>query len=60
MPWCPKCKNEYVEGILICPDCEIDLVDELPEDTDENMPIPVILCHVCDEQVFFRKGITEK
>ena len=51
MAWCPKCKNEYVEGILICPDCEIDLVDELPEDTDENMPIPVILCHVCNEQV---------
>lgn len=50
MAWCPKCKNEYVEGILVCPDCEMDLVDELPEDMDENMPIPVILCHVPDQE----------
>lgn len=29
MPWCPKCKNEYVEGKTHCPDCDIDLVEEL-------------------------------
>ena len=29
MPYCPKCKNEYREGILICPDCNCKLTDQL-------------------------------
>lgn len=32
MAWCPKCKYEYREGIKICADCKIPLVEEL---TDE-------------------------
>ena len=39
--YCPKCKAEYVEGVNICPDCGVSLVDELapkerpsPEDLD--------------------------
>lgn len=28
MAWCPKCKNEYREGITICPDCGEILVSE--------------------------------
>lgn len=32
MAWCPKCKYEYREGITVCADCKIPLVDEL---TDE-------------------------
>lgn len=38
MPWCPKCKNEYVSGIKVCADCGAELVEELIEDsidTDE-------------------------
>lgn len=31
MPWCPKCKNEYREGILQCAECRILLVDSLEE-----------------------------
>ena len=34
MPWCPACKNEYVEGMTHCPDCDVDLVDELSENDD--------------------------
>ena len=34
MPWCPVCKNEYREGIKICADCNVELVDKL-EDPDE-------------------------
>lgn len=49
MGWCPKCRNEYVEGIVVCPDCEVDLVDELPEEVDENKPF--VLCHVTEEQI---------
>jgi len=31
MPWCPVCKNEYVEGIKVCADCNVELVDTLEE-----------------------------
>lgn len=27
MPWCPKCKNEYKEGIETCSDCGCELVE---------------------------------
>jgi hypothetical protein len=29
--FCPKCKAEYVAGITTCRDCQVDLVDVLPE-----------------------------
>lgn len=32
MPWCPICKNEYVAGKTHCPDCDVDLVEALPEE----------------------------
>lgn len=49
MGWCPKCRNEYVEGITVCPDCNIDLTDELP--AEENEMEPAILEHVSHEQI---------
>ncbi len=27
MAWCPKCKAQYVDGITMCADCKIELVD---------------------------------
>lgn len=32
MPWCPKCKYEYREGIKECSDCKIPLIDYYPEE----------------------------
>lgn len=29
MPWCPKCKSEYVEGIKECKKCHCELVEDL-------------------------------
>lgn len=29
MPFCPKCKYEYIEGITKCADCGCDLVEDL-------------------------------
>lgn len=49
MPWCPKCRNEYVEGMTVCAECGVDLVDELPEEMDENAPVK--LCHAADETI---------
>lgn len=34
MPWCPVCKNEYIEGKTHCPDCDVDLVEELVEEPE--------------------------
>ena len=36
MAWCPQCKNEYVEGVTHCPDCDVDLVETLPPEIEEN------------------------
>jgi hypothetical protein len=33
--WCPQCKAEYVQGITRCPECDVDLVDKLPEEEPE-------------------------
>lgn len=49
MPWCPKCKNEYIEGITTCVDCGVELVEELPEEIDPQSP--VVLCIVKDEEI---------
>ena len=38
MPWCPKCKNEYREGIKVCADCGATLVEKLNE-AGERVPI---------------------
>lgn len=30
MPFCPKCRADYREGFIVCADCGVDLVNELP------------------------------
>ena len=36
MPFCPQCKYEYKEGKEICPDCNVQLVAELPPQKPDN------------------------
>jgi len=31
MPFCPKCRFEYIAGTTTCPDCGLALVESLPE-----------------------------
>jgi hypothetical protein len=33
---CPACKSEFVEGVSVCSDCGIPLVDRLPDPGSEN------------------------
>lgn len=35
MPFCPKCRYEYKEGIEICSDCKVPLVEELSNEEPE-------------------------
>ena len=53
MAWCPNCKNEYREGVTTCPDCDVELVDELPEEIEEEErePQPVVLMEASDTEV---------
>lgn len=30
MPWCPRCRTEYMAGVIICSECGAELVEELP------------------------------
>lgn len=34
--YCPKCKCQFIEGISICPDCQVELVEQLPQDSIEG------------------------
>jgi len=36
MPFCPKCRYEYLPGVTVCPDCDEKLVDVLPEENSEE------------------------
>jgi len=36
MPWCPKCKYEYREGMTFCSDCDCELVDDLSLVSEEQ------------------------
>lgn len=50
MPFCPICKNEYTEGITICSDCKVPLVDALAH-SDE------LCCLTLTNEAVFNKFI---
>lgn len=40
--FCPKCKGEYIKGITVCPECKVDLVEEFPEEHEEENGIEMM------------------
>lgn len=37
MPWCPVCRNEYREGIKLCAECQVELVDHLEDEQNADL-----------------------
>ena len=35
--FCPNCRAEYQSDVTTCPDCELELVPELPEETPKEI-----------------------
>lgn len=50
MPWCPKCLDEYREGILVCADCGSELVDELPTTNEEEKTDDLLILEKAAEE----------
>lgn len=48
MPWCPKCKNEYREGILQCAECRTLLVESL-EEAEQKETAEEAVCKASEE-----------
>ncbi len=60
MPFCPRCRAEYVEGVKTCPDCQVPLVAEMPPEDEVQYVELVELQRVPDEvSGVMMKGILE-
>ncbi len=38
MPYCANCKYEYRDGLTLCPDCNLPLVEQLPSGSAATSP----------------------
>ena len=60
MPFCPKCRAEYIEGVDTCEDCQVPLVAELPPKDVPDYVDLVELRRVPDELAgVMMKGVLE-
>ncbi len=65
MAWCPKCRSEYREGIKVCAECGVELVDELPEEEEYYEGFPGMEDEMSaelseDSDEFDNEGVTEE
>ncbi len=45
--FCSKCKSNYRDGILICPECEEELVEELKKSVSVSFNPDEKICTLC-------------
>ncbi|MFO8057333.1 MAG: DUF2007 domain-containing protein [bacterium] len=62
MPYCPSCGYEYEEGVEVCPDCRVELVEALSEDHFEGEMAEVYHAHSYPEagmvkELLYNEGI---
>jgi hypothetical protein len=56
--FCPKCRSQYREGLTHCVDCNVPLVDHLPQ--REDVPSLIRLrSYSNDGQLFLAKSLLE-
>jgi hypothetical protein len=56
--FCPKCRSEYRADFTHCPDCNVSLVDRLPQDA----PVAELVrlrSYATDEELFLAKSVLE-
>ena len=42
MPFCPECMAEYREGVTRCTDCEVSLVESLPDSHEVEAELELV------------------
>jgi hypothetical protein len=57
--FCPKCKAEYREGFYRCADCEIDLVYELPPETEQLSEQPIEYLNLVNIKTYYNRHEAE-
>jgi hypothetical protein len=56
--YCPKCKYEYLDGIKVCPDCDVALVPQLPPEPEvEFVDFQEVLATYNPADVAFLKSL---
>ena len=57
--FCPKCKAEYREGFYRCADCDIDLVPELPPETEQLPEQPIEYLNLVNIKTYYNRHEAE-
>ena len=63
MPYCPECRDEFQDWVKICPDCNVALVDDLPDIVEEEIrggPLVHIATVSGEIEAHIWKGILEE
>ncbi len=52
MPFCPQCRCECEPGTELCPDCDLPVVEELPDADEQGEMGKFVLLHIFPNVVY--------